>query len=135
MEALIARCGNRCDLCPLFKENFTAERAAAINRGIRRYHQDGRGPEPGYSRACDGCLRDGHLARERCAIRACTLERHFTTCAQCPQLYCEFLEHDMAIIEGALAKHRDDMIPDDFDQFFRPFMIREALARLRNERD
>ncbi len=133
MEAVIARCGNRCDLCPLFKNNFSADQTEAINQGIRKYHHGGQGAEQRYSRACDGCLSDGHLAREQCAIRACTLEKRFRTCAQCPQLYCGLLEHDMAIIEAALAKHRDQMTADDFNQFFRPFLIREALARLRDE--
>jgi ribosomal protein S27AE len=39
----------------------------------------------------------------------------------------------MAIIEGALTRHGHDMPAEDFDRFFRPFLIREALARLRDE--
>ncbi len=131
MDPVIAKCGNRCDLCPLFRENFTPERAAAINRGIYKYHHDGKGPPPHYSRGCDGCLSDGHLARQNCAIRACVLKKGMRTCAECPQLYCGLLEHDMAVIEGALAKHRAGLPAADFEQFFRPFLIRGALGKLR----
>ncbi len=58
----------------------------------------------------------------------------YATCAECPHLYCDLLERDMAVIEGALAKHRDDLNAADFDLFFRPVLIREALGQLRGER-
>ncbi len=134
MQPVIARCGNRCDLCPLFRGNFTAASAAAVNRGIYRYHHDGEGPKPHYAHACDGCLSDGRLARPGCAIRACVLGKGYATCAECPHLYCDLLERDMVVIEGALAKHRDDLDAADFDLFFRPFLIREALGHLRGAR-
>jgi hypothetical protein len=130
MEPIIARCGNRCDLCPLFKENFTPEAAPAINDALYKYHCGGEGPRPQYSRACDGCLSDGHIARQACQIRVCVIEKGFSICARCPQMYCQLLEHDMAIIEGALSQHRTALPPTDFQMFFRPFLIREALARL-----
>ncbi len=135
MKPIVARCGNRCDLCPLFKENFAAGQAAEINAALYKYHQNGRGPMPHYERGCDGCLGDGYVSRERCAIRACALERRLTTCAQCPDMYCQLLEHDMNIIETALSQHRAAMSSQDFDRFFRPFLTRETLARLRAKDD
>ncbi len=135
MEPVIARCGNRCDLCPLFRENFSAGRAAAINEGIYKYHHDARGPRPHYARGCDGCLSNGYVARPDCAIRRCVLQKDLGTCAECPDLYCGLLEHDMAVIEGSLARHRDQLSGADFESFFRPFLIREQLGRLRGARD
>jgi len=131
MGAIFARCGNRCDLCPLHRENFTPDAAPAINDALYRYHCGGEGPRPRYSRACDGCLGDGHIAREACRIRACATERGLSTCARCPEMYCGLLEHDMAVIEGALSRHHATLPPADFGLYFRPFLIREALARLR----
>ncbi len=48
-------------------------------------------------------------------------------------MYCRLLEHDMAIIEEALARHAATLSPAEFDAYFRPFLIREALAALRRQ--
>jgi hypothetical protein len=131
MQPVIARCGNRCDLCPLFHGNFRAEEVSTINEGLYKYHHRGKGPRPQYEAGCDGCLSDGYGARQGCRIRACAIENGLSTCSRCPQLYCELLEKDMAIIEGALAQEGASLPLSDFDRFFRPFLNREALARLR----
>jgi hypothetical protein len=133
MQPIIARCGNRCDLCPLFRVNFRVEEAGAINEGLYRYHHQSKGPRPHYDAACDGCLSDGDVARQGCSIRACVVEKGLSTCALCPDMYCELLEKDMAVIEGALSQQRASMPQADFDRFLRPFLNREALAHLRQE--
>jgi len=128
MDPIIARCGNRCDLCPLFKGNFNADWASAINEAIYKYHHRGQGPRPHYTVACDGCLSDGYRPRANCPIRACANDKSFGNCASCPEMYCQLLEDDMAVIEGALSTHAPAMPQADFERFFRPFLIREALA-------
>ncbi len=130
-KPITARCGNRCDLCPLFRENFNPGEAPAVNAALFKYHCGSTGPRPRHSRGCDGCLGQGHLARERCPIRACAIGRGFSTCARCPEMYCRLLEHDMAIIEEALSRHGATLSLGEFDAYFRPFLIREALAELR----
>ena len=129
--SLTAPCGNRCDLCPLYVDNFNPEEASAINDGLYKYHYGGRGPRPQYTAGRDGCRSEGTLARAGCAIRDCVIEQGFLSCAECPELTCQLLEADMAVIESALCQHRDSLPPADFDRFFRPFLIRETLARLR----
>jgi hypothetical protein len=124
-------CGNRCDLCLLYRDNFKGEEIAAVNDALYRYHHGAEGPRPHYDLPCDGCLSNGHIAREGCAIRACVVEKRFATCASCPQMYCQLLESDMAVIEGALSKHGATIPTADFERFFRPYLIREALAKLR----
>lgn len=129
----IARCGNRCDLCPLYVGNFNPEEADALNDSLYKYHYGSEGPRPHYTAGCDGCRSEGTIARPGCAIRACVIEKRLNSCAQCPQLYCQLLEADMTVIQSALAQHRASMPQADFDRFFRPFLIRETLARLRQE--
>jgi hypothetical protein len=70
MQSVFAKCGNRCDLCPLFADNFNSDTIQAINNGLYKYHHGGEGPAPNYARACDGCLSDGYIAREGCSIRS-----------------------------------------------------------------
>ena len=134
MQEITARCGNRCDLCPLYKENFSPAEAEAINDRLYKYHHVGEGPRPHYTRGCDGCLSKGYVAREGCAIRACVTSRGFATCADCGELFCGLLEADMAVVEEALDRHGPAMPQEDYDKYFRPFLIRKVLLQLRAER-
>ncbi len=131
MSEIIARCGNRCDLCPLFSENFSAAEAGPINKALYKYHHGGVGSPPRYARACDGCLGSGYVAREGCGIRRCVQAKGLGTCAECEGLFCSLLETDIAVVEGALAKHRKTMPKQDYERYFQPFMIRQMLLDLR----
>jgi hypothetical protein len=134
MRAIIARCGNRCDLCPLYKDNFTEGAAEKITADLYKYHQANQGPRPIYTRACDGCLSKGYVARERCRIRECATGRGFATCAECESLFCTLLESDMEIVEGALARCATTMPREDYERYFQPFLIREVLLSLRSSK-
>lgn len=131
MSAIYARCGNRCDLCPLYAGNLQAIGCRRVNEGLLKYHQQGMGTPPSYSRPCDGCLSAGYVAREDCPIRNCANSRGLATCASCGELFCHLLVHDMAIIEGAVERYRGSISQEDYDRFLRPFLIRDALSRLR----
>ncbi len=135
MEEIIAKCGNRCDLCPLYKGNFSAMEAEKVNAMLYKYHQGSQGPPPRYSRGCDGCLAEGYRPRQDCKIRECGIAKRLSTCADCPDLFCGLLEADMAVVEGSLARHGAGMPPEDFGRYFRPFMIREMLTALRRRKD
>lgn len=132
MREIYARCGNRCDLCPLYKDNFSAADADKVNEDLYKYHHSNQGPRPHYTRACDGCLSNGYVARENCRIRDCVASKAFVTCAECDQLFCTLLKADMEIIESALVGHGMSMSSEDCDKYFRPFLIRETLLSLRS---
>ena len=131
MQEITARCGNRCDLCPLYEKNFSPDEAEVINDRLYKYHHAGEGPHPRYTRGCDGCLSGGYVAREGCKIRECVTTKGLTTCAECEELFCELLEADMTIVEGALSHHNGEMSQEDYERYFRPFLIRERLTTLR----
>jgi len=40
----------------------------------------------------------------------------------------------MAVIEGAIARYAASVPPEDYDRYLRPFLIRETLSRLRQEK-
>lgn len=134
MQPIIAKCGNRRDLCPLYKENFSPTEVEAINGQLYKYHHDSRGPRPCHSRGCEGCLVDGYRPRQECRIRQCAMTRQLPTCADCPDLFCRLLDADMAVAEGSLARYGEGMPPEDFARYFKPFMIRERLTLLRRGR-
>ncbi len=131
MQEIIARCGNRCDLCPLYQDNFSQADAPEINNLVYRCHNAGKGPKPRYTPGCEGCLGDGYVAREGCEIRNCVNTHQFSTCADCERLFCDLLEADLAVVEGALRDRRMDMSQIDYQKYFRPFLIREKLTALR----
>lgn len=134
MQRIIAKCGNRCDLCPLYVENYSAIGWEEINNGLYKYHQQSTGTPPRYRQACDGCLSGGYIAREDCPIRKCANSRSLETCADCEELFCGLLKEDMKIIEGAVERYRGNIPEEDFDRYLKPFLIREALLKIRSER-
>jgi Protein of unknown function (DUF3795) len=131
MPEIIARCGNRCDLCPLYKDNFNDREADRTNEALYKYHHGGVGRRPHYVRGCDGCRSRGYIARQGCEIRACVSVKGFGTCAECEELFCSLLESDMEVIEGALARQGTPVPHEDYERYFRPFMIRQMLLELR----
>ena len=129
MHEIIARCGNRCNLCPLYRENFNPAEIEEVNERLYKYHHASQGPRPQYTKGCDGCLSEGYIAREGCAIRECATRKGFRTCIDCPDLFCDLLKADMEVVEGALARRRDNMPQEDYDRYFKPFLIREVLTQ------
>ena len=130
---IVARCGNRCDLCPLYRDNITRIGREAANRGIYRYHQRERGKAPDFG-PCDGCLSEGETVRRGCRIRACANGKVLPSCAHCADLFCGLLEADMVIVESAMRDFGGTMPAADYRWFVQPFLIRALLTSLRDER-
>jgi len=135
MQRILAKCGNRCDLCPLYAENFDVAESDEINARLYKYHHNSTGTPPCYQRGCDGCLSGGYIARQDCLIRECVNQRGFQTCAECEGLFCDLLEADMQVIEGAIARHGGDMPREDYSRYLRPFLIRKTLSQLCSEKE
>ncbi len=131
MSALLAKCGNRCDVCPLYRDNFEKLGPETVNAGIYKYHQRRIGVPPHFDRACEGCPDDGYVARCDCPIRACATRRKLPSCAACPDLFCDLLEADMKVIEGAVRDFEGVIPAEDFEIFLKPFLIRARLRQMR----
>jgi len=134
MPEIVAKCGNRCDQCPLYVGNFNGAASDEINAGLYKYHHNSTGTPPHYKRACEGCLSGGYIARQDCPIRACVDRRGWQTCAECEGLFCDLLEADMQIIEGVVARYGSNLSPEDYNRYLRPFLIRKTLTQLRSEK-
>ncbi len=128
MDPIIALCGNRCDLCPLYRENFEKLGAEKVNAGFCAYYQGGVGV---LYRGCDGCSGSGYQPRPNCPISTCATARGLENCAACPDLFCGLLESDMKVVEGAVQNFAGAIPAEDFDIFFKPFLTRERLTELR----
>jgi hypothetical protein len=131
---IIAGCGNRCDLCPLFIRNFKASKHDQIHLGLLRYHHDRMGARPDCRRGCDECLSGGSIARKGCPIRRCAGRGDLFSCADCARLFYQLLSADIQIMEGALPRYGCTISPADYDGFFRLFQVCEKLTQIRAEK-
>jgi hypothetical protein len=77
VQAVLARCGYRCDLCPAYRENIHGPEAARqrTSDGWFKYYGFRIPPE---QICCDGCRDERPEARHidaACPIRPCAIHR------------------------------------------------------------
>lgn len=128
---ILTRCGFRCDICPAYEKNIQGqEELKTIRSGWRSYFGF---DIPEDRIACVGCLNEGRHADADCPVRPCAVERRIQTCADCPDFECERLKSRMDFAESVIPKFRN--IPErDFERYFRPYLSRERLERIRRDR-
>ena len=128
---IIARCGFRCDICPAYNMNIgVSADPGTIREGWRKYFGF---DIPEERIACAGCLNEGRHADADCPVRPCAVERRMETCAGCPDFGCEKLKSRMDFAESVIPK--SGTIPEgDFELYFRPYLSRERLERIRQNR-
>ena len=91
MEAILTRCGYRCDLCLAYKPNVLG------NPSNRQKLSDGWFKYFGFRLpaaeiCCDGCMSDNpKLVDSACPVRPCVIEKGLDNCSQCEQYVCEKL--------------------------------------------
>ena len=125
-EAIISKCGNRCDLCPANYKNIDKFDKQKISDGWFKYHGN---RKPADDRGCVGCLNKGKHDRKDCPIKECAEKRNLKSCGCCNDLFCDFLKSDMHVVEGALKKH-SNISQEDYDMFFKPYLIRPILTEI-----
>ena len=125
-EATVSKCGNRCDLCPANYKNINKFDRQKISDGWFKYHGF---RKPADEIGCVGCLNKGKHDREDCPIKECAEKRGLENCGYCDDLFCDFLESDMGVVEGALKEH-SNISQEDYDMFFKPYLIRSVLMEI-----
>lgn len=129
MNKIIAVCGNRCDLCPAYKENIKGiEDQKKISEGWIKYHGFKLEPE---KIICGGCfLGECKTLRESCPIKECAEKKGLENCGHCSKLFCRLLKNDICAVETSLETHKN-ISEEDYDLFFRPYEIKKTLAEIR----
>ena len=87
---IYSRCGNRCDLCLVYRPNVEKEdrrkQICAVwdKLGLSKY--------PPEETICDGCMSDREdavlLPSGACTARSCVIERGLPHCGYCPDYPC-----------------------------------------------
>ena len=133
MKEIIARCGYRCDLCLIFKDNLKgpADRAR-FRDGLLMYYKHRIALKDCY---CDGCLTPDSenpvLVTAGCPVRRCAIAKGLENCAGCAEYPCGSLKR--RFIDGRKVRARfGSPIPDEHDRaFIFPYEGRRVLDRIR----
>jgi hypothetical protein len=104
MDAILSRCGFRCDLCLAYRPNVEANPSnqQILSDGWYKYFGF---RIPAEKIICDGCMADNpRLIDTKCPVRPCVLERGLANCADCPDYICEKLSDRFVVYEKLAAK-------------------------------
>jgi hypothetical protein len=137
MPEIIARCGFRCDLCLIYRDNLKKDpqNRPRFRDGLEKYYGDKLTLDECY---CDGCMTDDGENPVRitkdCKVRPCVIARGIENCAYCDQYPCQ----DVAkkFIERRKVEERYGApIPEDaYKLFIMPYESRRVLDGIRRKK-
>lgn len=133
MEAILSRCGFRCDLCLAYRPNLERqpENPQVLSDGWYRYFGFRIPPE---QIICDGCwAEDGRLIDPSCPVRSCVSARSLKNCAGCGDYPCEPLLERLVDGSTVAARAGSPIPPADWEKFIRPYENRRRLEQLRSD--
>ncbi len=131
MEAILTRCGYRCDLCLAYRPNVAA------NPSNRQKLSDGWFKYFGFRLpaaeiCCDGCMADEpKLIDTSCPVRPCVIERGLDNCSQCEHYVCEKLAQRLVVYEEVAGRIGAEITEDDYRCFIEPYENKRRLDVLR----
>lgn len=129
LDKIISKCGNRCDLCPLYHGNVEKNERQKIIDGFTKYHGFTMKPD---NFDCVGCLKEGKQSRENCNIKKCCINKNVDNCAYCNEMICSLLKMDIEVIEGSL-KRNNGLLQKDYDIFYKPYEVVKNLNKIKND--
>jgi len=128
MNAIIAKCGYRCDLCLMHETNLKGqEEKRRMSAALAKYYDCQLAPESIHP--CRGCAGANKAPDKNCEVFPCARQKGLAHCGYCPQFGCDKLKTRMDVVEECLAQH-PDVSKEDYDLFFRPYLSREALTKV-----
>jgi len=136
MADVIARCGFKCNLCLIYRENLKedGQNRQKFRDGLEKYYGDKLTLE---ECCCDGCMTDDGenpvLMTKDCKVRPCVIARNVENCAHCVQYPCEKVERKF--VERRKVEERyGSPIPDEaYELFIMPYESRRTLDKIRQK--
>ncbi len=136
MADIIARCGYKCNLCLIYRENLEKdERNRQVFRdGLEKYYDDKLTLEECY---CDGCMTDDSknpvLITTDCKIRPCTISKGLQNCALCEHYPCQDIKKKFIERSKVEARYGAPIPEEASKLFIMPYESRKVLDRFRKE--
>lgn len=131
MDAVLTRCGFRCDLCLAYRPNVEANPSnqQVLSDGWQKYFGF---RIPAEDVICDGCMADNpRLIDKACPVRPCVINRCIANCSECPDYVCDKLADRLVVYERLAAKYPCPIPPEDRTRFIAPYENKTRLDRLR----
>jgi len=131
MDAILTRCGYRCDLCLAYKPNVEKDPSnqQKLSDGWNTYFGFRLPPEKVI---CDGCMSENpKLIDQGCPVRPCVIEKGLDNCSQCEYYICEKLTERLVDYEGVRKRVNAEIPEDDYLCFIRPYENKKRLDGLR----
>ncbi len=127
MHPILARCGNRCDLCLAYRPNIekNPSNQQKLSDGWFKYF--GFRIEPADI-ICNGCLGAQPESIDlSCPIRPCVIEKGFDSCAHCDEYVCEKFKERIVVYEDIKNKLGNEIPADDYICFIQPYENKRRL--------
>lgn len=127
MEAVLTRCGYRCDLCLAYRPNVERDPGNQQKLSDGWFQYFGFRIEPARI-ICDGCMEDDpQLIDRTCPVRPCAMDRKLDNCSQCSQYICEKLQERIVTYEDVQHRVAADIPGDDYSAFIQPYENKRRL--------
>jgi hypothetical protein len=133
MADAIARCGYRCDLCLIYRENLKKDpqNRRTFRDGVEKYYGDKLTLEECY---CDGCMTNDRgnpvLVTKDCEVRPCVIARNIDNCAHCVQYPCQTIKKKF-VERREVEKRYGSPIPEEpYRLFVMPYENKRTLDRI-----
>jgi hypothetical protein len=131
MDAILSRCGYRCDQCLAYRPNVEANpfNQQTLSDGWHKYFSF---RIPAEEIICDGCMaQNPYLLDKACPVRPCVIERGFANCAECSDYICSKLAKRLVVYEEVAARCGHAIPEEDRQRFISPYENRKRLDDLR----
>ena len=137
-EVIYSRCGQRCDLCLVYRPNVEKEDRREAICAVFRKAIPGYDPDP-QTIICDGCQnadKDGAvLVTIECKARVCVGERKLEHCGYCSDYPCDIFpaEPDADEFYMEMARRGVNWTPED-DEMMEPYNPKRFMDEWRKNR-
>ena len=124
MEIILAPCGYRCDLCPVYYKNTANIDVQKLSDGYLKYFNS-QIPSKEIN-SCKGCRDEGE---KDCLVKACVIDKKIDNCGQCPSFGCDKLNAKMNVIKDNI-EDVSSLSEEDYNLFARPYESKERLYKI-----
>lgn len=134
MEAILSRCGYRCDLCLAYRPNVECNPAnqQKLSDGWFQYFGF---RIPAEKIVCDGCLAENALQIDTaCPVRPCVSAKGLESCAGCETYGCEKLAERLVVFADVQQRLGRAIPDEDRVLFIQPYENKTRLEALRASR-
>jgi len=138
MLDIIARCGFKCNLCLIYRDNLKKDERnrQKFRDGLEKYYGEKLALEECY---CDGCMTDDSDNPVRittdCKVRPCAIARGVENCGYCDRYPCPVVEKKFIDRGKVEEKYGGPISEDAYRLFIMPYESRQVLDRIRQQKE